>query len=549
MVTKRLLLFVMTIVAAGLMAQGAEAVSLDEEIDLGHKIDLQIMKDNALYSDEQAQKEIDEYGQALAKFVNRPDIKYHFKILEDDSFNAFSVPGGYVYFTSRLWNVMRKDERVGVIGHEIVHIDNRHALDAISKQQKRQTILAVLLAATRASRIMGDIASIAEQLYSLKYSRKDEEEADFGAVEFCRKAGYNPAGILLSMYKIRRFEDEAGGGPPKIFSDHPPTKDRLDYLVKLLTDEGVPVPPENVGVVEMPGKIGEVTANKSESITFNSDQPLKNGDVVWVMRDGWDSYYEKRTSVPIGRGIVDSVSSVYTAKVSMITTPKAWPLATGMGVFMPEQPKLEQGVGSLISISAESPVAKLQLDGKPGQYERLLAVQGVWNKENTLLIADNVGYLVVTDPANPGGYVGLQRPKYSYAPMESGASLVKVDDPDASRWVGPILSIGTSRATIEVPGTVVLDPNKTYDVLYPAWNPKDSYKTRIVGTAKPEAKSGAKVVLRMSSFSGGWSVSQLRNGFDVYEQKPEKTETANQGKPIACLSVSIADRCLLTKIV
>ncbi|MGI6295883.1 MAG: M48 family metalloprotease [Armatimonadota bacterium] len=524
MVSKRLLFFVITIVITGLVAQVAEAVSLAEEIDLGNKIDLQIMKDNALYSDEQAQKEIDEYGQALAKFVKRTDIEYHFKVLEDDSFNAFSVPGGYVYFTSRLWNVLRKDERIGVLGHEIVHVDNRHAIDAISKQQKRQTILAVLLAATRASRIMGDIASIAEQLYSLKYSRKDEEEADFGAVDFCQKAGYNPAGILLSMYKIRRFEDESGGAPPKIFSDHPPTKERLDYLVKLLTDKGIPVPPENVGTVEMAGKVGEVTANKPESITFTSDQPLKNGDVVWVMRNGWDSHYEKHTSVPIGRGIVDSTGSSYTAKMTMITMPKAWPLANGMGVFVPESPKLEKGVGSLMPVSSTSPVAKLQLDSKPGQFERLVAVQAVWNKENTKLIADSVGYLVVTDPANPSGYIALQRPKYSYAPMESGANLVKVNDPDAGRWVGPILSIGTSRATIEVPGTVVLDPSKTYDVLYPAWNSKDKYKDRIVGTAKPEPKSGAKVVLRMSSFSGGWNVSQLRNGFDVYERKTENAE-------------------------
>ena len=527
MATKRLLLFVITIVAIGLVAQVAKATSLAEEIDLGNKIDLQIMKDHALYSDEQAQKEIDEYGQALAKFVNRSDIKYHFKIIEDNSLNAFSVPGGYVYFTSKLWNVLRKDERIGVVGHEIVHIDNRHALDAISKQQKRRTILAVLLAATRASRIVGDVASIAEQLYSLKYSRKDEEEADYGAVDFCQKADYNPAGILLSMYKIRRFEDEAGGGPPKIFSDHPPTKERLDYLVKLLTDKGVPVPPENVETVEMAGKVGEITANKSDTITFNSDKPLKYGDVVWVMRSGWDSYYEKRTSAPIGRGIVNSTGSSYTAKVNMIATPKIWPIAGGMGVFVPESPEIEKGIGSVIPISADSPVAKLQFDATPGQYERLLAVQVVWNEENTKLIADNVGYLIVTDPANPSGYIGLQRPKYSYAPMVSGASLIKVNDPDASRWVGPILSIGTKKGIIEVPGTVVLDPSKTYDVLYPAWNPKDTYENRIAGTAKPIDKSGNKVVLKMYSYSGGWNASQLRNGFDVYEQKPPKADKDN----------------------
>lgn len=157
-VAKRLTILFLAFSLLGSIAQSAWAVTLGEEIDLGFKIDAEIMRDNRLYQDSDAQKEINTYGKALVKHVKRPNIEYYFKILDDDTMNAFSIPGGYVYFTSRLWNVLREDERKGVIAHEIMHVDERHALDAISKQRKRQTILSVILIATKASRLAGDVA-------------------------------------------------------------------------------------------------------------------------------------------------------------------------------------------------------------------------------------------------------------------------------------------------------------------------------------------------------------------------------------------------------
>ena len=518
-VAKRLTILFLAFSLLGSIAQSAWAVTLGEEIDLGFKIDAEIMRDNRLYQDSDAQKEINTYGKALVKHVKRPNIEYYFKILDDDTMNAFSIPGGYVYFTSRLWNVLREDERKGVIAHEIMHVDERHALDAISKQRKRQTILSVILIATKASRLAGDVASMAEQLYSLKFSRADEEEADTGAVEMCKKAEYNPAGILLAMYKIRRFEDEAGGGPPKIFSDHPPTKERLDYLKKLLATRNIPVPEEKVEDAARADKIGEVTSTDKSTMTFTSSKPLKVGDVVWVTRDGWDSRYEKRTAVPSARGVVTALdASNYTAQFWMFANSKKWPVAKGMEVYAPPLPELKKGIGMLV---ADSGKYNLKLDSSPQLYDRLLAQQIVWNKDNTQLIVDSAGYVVVSDPQKPSGYVGVQRAKYSYAPMESGAQLVKYNDPDQKRWVGPVLSIGRRNATIEIP-SLKLDSSGNYDVLYPAWNSTDTYEQRRVGKARWQSGSGGKVVLKLELFSPGWSIADVQNGFDVYETAPEK---------------------------
>lgn len=517
MVTNRFLLIVAAIIALTIAPGAAPAVTLQEEIDLGKKIDAQIMKDNKLYSEDAAQNEIKEYGNKLAKLVGRPQITYQFKILKDDQFNAFSVPGGYVYFTDRLWRTLRKDERIGVVAHEIVHIDKRHAIDAMLKQQRRQIWLSVLLAATKASDLASNIAGLAEQMYTLKYSRGDEEQADNGAVDMCQKAGYNPAGILLAMYKISRFESEAGGAPPKIFSDHPPTKERLNYLTQLLVKRGIKPPSSEVQTVAGQNKIGTLLSVNGDTVTFSSTRTLQPGDVAWVMRDGWDFYYEKRTPVPYARAVVTSGGQAPTATVKMIPSTKQIALTKGMDVTAVPVPAATSRAGLLRATSKLGQPGRLQVDGGAKKYDRLLAIQAVWNKDNTQLVNDNVGYLVVVNPNSETGYVGRQNPKFSYAPMENNSLLVRLKDPDQQRWIGPVISIGRRGGTIEVSTSRKLDTGKTYEVVSPNWNSDVNYKKRVVATAKFYS-ADQKIVLKVSEYAAGYGIDDIQTGFDIYEQ-------------------------------
>ena len=110
-------------------------------------------------------------------------------MLKDDDLNAFSTCGGYIYFTDHLWNILRTDERAGVLAHEIVHSDRRHSLDAMLKLQKRSTILGAILILAGAGRTVTDIVDIANQLSTLKYSRGDEKQADEIGLQYCTMQG------------------------------------------------------------------------------------------------------------------------------------------------------------------------------------------------------------------------------------------------------------------------------------------------------------------------------------------------------------------------
>ena len=62
----------------------------------------------------------------------RPHWK--FIVLDTDAVNAFAAPGGFVHITKgALANLKNESELAGVLGHEIIHVTDRHTIRAIQK--------------------------------------------------------------------------------------------------------------------------------------------------------------------------------------------------------------------------------------------------------------------------------------------------------------------------------------------------------------------------------------------------------------------------------
>ncbi len=517
---------VFAIAGLGLLAGGspARAVSLQQELEMGRKVDAEILKQAPLSTDQASLKEIDELGQKIVKNVRRPEIKYHFRILnEGDDFDAFSIPGGYVYVSQRAWDMMRKDERTGVLGHEITHVDRRHAIDAMIKQQKRQILTAILLTAVGAGQAVANVADLANTLSTLKYSRGDEKQADENSVDLCQKAGFNPAGIYLAMLKLRRMSQDEGGEPLRILSTHPLTKDRIEYLQQLLANKGIPIPKDTAGELPAPDKIGSVTSIAAETIHFDSTKTLSVGNVVWLMRKGWDYRYENRALVPVARGVVTSAGANYTARIWPTGGGHSKDIAANAGVYLPALPRTPKGIGA---VSPSPAGGRAQQVGLPAnldlrQFDRILAYETVYDRKNSDYVCCPVGYVVVTNPASPSGYTSAQRTQYSYAPICAGCTLVKISDPDAAGWVGTVTSVGKASQAVEVMPKVRLDRAKTYQITRPAWNSNETLEQRAVASAV-YVPGDKKVVVKITEFSPGYSMADVHAGYDIYEAPPEK---------------------------
>jgi len=74
-------------------------------------------------------------GLRLAKASERPDLPWHFAVVDVPAVNAFALPGGYIYITRGLLaHLDNEAEMAGVLGHEIGHVTARHAAQAHTRQ-------------------------------------------------------------------------------------------------------------------------------------------------------------------------------------------------------------------------------------------------------------------------------------------------------------------------------------------------------------------------------------------------------------------------------
>jgi hypothetical protein len=123
----------------------------------------------------------------------------------------------------------------------------------------------------------------------------------------------------------------------------------------------------------------------------------------------------------------------------------------------------------------------------------------------------------------------LNRAKYGYAP-DRGTPLIRLEDKDSVRWAGIVASIGRGGQTLELFTDMAKDQlskymtqGKRFDVCSPAWDVKQPYKKRVVGKAVLKSLD-QKIVLTMVSYSPGWSIDAIQNGFDIYVAAKEDDE-------------------------
>jgi hypothetical protein len=79
-------------------------------------------------------RRVKETAAPLIEQVSRKDIAYRFFVLNSDVANSFSHPGGYVYVSQKLLDMIPDDEDhmlEFVLGHEIAHVELRHALTCL----------------------------------------------------------------------------------------------------------------------------------------------------------------------------------------------------------------------------------------------------------------------------------------------------------------------------------------------------------------------------------------------------------------------------------
>lgn len=211
----------------------ANLFTVEDDIELGAQLRDQIASDPDQYPllDPAAYPEA--YGH-MDRMLNavlssgaieyRDEFDWEIFIIEDDeTLNAFAAPGGYMwYYTGLIKFLEHEDELVGVVGHEVAHIDRRHSTERLTQQYGIGVLLGLLLGEDP-----GLLAEISTGLASLQFSRADEREADQFSVEYLCDTDYAANGAAAFFEKLL----EAGTNePPEFLSTHPSSDERVKNI-------------------------------------------------------------------------------------------------------------------------------------------------------------------------------------------------------------------------------------------------------------------------------------------------------------------------------
>jgi predicted Zn-dependent protease len=212
------------------VGKGWNLYSLEREIALGKQLAQMVEQSARLVEDPVVVEYVDRVAQNL---VRNSDARVPFtvKVIDSEELNAFALPGGFFFVNSGL--ILAADEEAelaGVMAHEIAHVTARHGTRNATKAQIAQWAMIPLI-------IFGPGGWAGYGIYQglsfglplafLKFSRGAEREADYLGIQYMYKAGYDPTSFISFFEKIREIERKRPGSVPKIFSSHPPTKDRV----------------------------------------------------------------------------------------------------------------------------------------------------------------------------------------------------------------------------------------------------------------------------------------------------------------------------------
>jgi len=208
-------------------------VSEEKEFQIGQGVDKEVREEMGLYLElPELRARVKEVVENLGKNSDRPDLVFRAEIVDTPDFNAFAVPGGFVYVhRGLLERVNSIDELASVMGHEIAHVAARHSASQISKSQLLNIgLMGVSVATGGAVDDFSSLINIGSIMAFSKFSRDDEREADRFGIKYMIKAGYNPAASIDVMKQIAGIEESKSGSLDIWFMSHPPTAERITNL-------------------------------------------------------------------------------------------------------------------------------------------------------------------------------------------------------------------------------------------------------------------------------------------------------------------------------
>jgi predicted Zn-dependent protease len=151
-------------------------------------------------------------------------------VVNDNVVNAFALPGGrIVVYSALLKQISSYPELAALLSHEFTHVNNKHSTKSIFRRLGSKVFLGLLFG--RFGNVTSVLVNHADDLKSLKYSRKLEKEADTDGLNILAERKIDPKGFS------DLFEHLKAAAPlnsmPEFLASHPDVDKRISYIQEL----------------------------------------------------------------------------------------------------------------------------------------------------------------------------------------------------------------------------------------------------------------------------------------------------------------------------
>jgi beta-barrel assembly-enhancing protease len=210
--------------------------SQEEEVAIGRQAAGNILGAAPLVKDARLQQYINRVGRWVAGQSERPDLNWHFGVIETNDLNAFAAPGGYIFVTKGLYQALQSEsELAAVLAHEIGHVIRKHHLKIL--QQSRLVDLGGKVLAKQAgeNEQIKKLIGSGGEIFARSLDKNAEFEADRIGVVLAARAGYDPFGlptVLQDLGHVAKNDNRIS----LLFKTHPHPDDRLTQLGEAIGD-------------------------------------------------------------------------------------------------------------------------------------------------------------------------------------------------------------------------------------------------------------------------------------------------------------------------
>ncbi|MCX5752623.1 MAG: M48 family metallopeptidase [Candidatus Krumholzibacteria bacterium] len=202
-------------------------ISTADEVKMGQEMSAEVAKQYTIYNNAAVTAYVQGVGNKIVQHCDRQDIEYHFAVINKNEVNAFAIPGGYIYvYTELMRDADDEAELAAVIAHEVGHVAARHSTERMTAMYGYQFVASLVLGQNpnACAKLVTDMAATGG---FLKYSRKDEHEADELGAKYLYAAGYDPRGMVDLLNKLKGLETTEPTKFDTWFMTHPATSERL----------------------------------------------------------------------------------------------------------------------------------------------------------------------------------------------------------------------------------------------------------------------------------------------------------------------------------